>query len=246
MIVFVSGYLGLNALTHMVKSNTIPDLIVLADEDQTKIEEFAVQNSLNYKYYYKNIQVDLAKEYELLNKDWIISFWSSHIIKRDLLECFNYSLNVHPSLVPLHQGNDCAAWTIREKTKAGVSIMTMKNQLDVGDVYIQREISTNEGIRGKELYEILLDECCNIFYDSWMDIYNQKLIPKPQKGLTTFHTRKDTNNDRVKEFDEKITLDEFVTWGLAHDFSPKTTAVMNKNGKQYKIVLDIEVIDERS
>jgi hypothetical protein len=44
----------------------------------------------------------------------------------------------------------------------------------------------------------------------------------------------------VLDADASMTLGEFVTWALAHDFSPGTTAEMACDGRRYKVRLHIE------
>jgi len=241
IVIFASRYLGYQCIEYLAKNKYTISFIVLASAEDRHIEELANIYSIPYAYHYKGIQNDIAKRHEKKG-DWLISFWSTHIIRAELIDCFKNTLNVHPSLVPLNQGNDCASWTIRDQTPAGVSIMTIKKELDKGDVYCYQEYPYSFPITGKQLYDSLLDQCVNFFKEKWSDICAGKLKPKKQSVFSTYHTRSDTNFDRCKKSTEIISLDEVINWILAHDFYPLSSAEVIRNGKKYRLKLSVEEI----
>ncbi len=171
---------------------------------------------------------------------WILSLWNPAILKSKFLDLGKNKLNLHPSLVPNCRGNDTAAWTIRKGLAAGVSLLDMNEGIDTGGVYTQKEVTYSLVESGKSLFEKLQLELISLFIDSWVDIYNGKIVPKPQKGSVTYHDRKQTNDDRIKKISKVMSLGEFITWVSGHDFSPAFTAEVIDNDKTYKITIDIE------
>jgi len=142
--------------------------------------------------------------------------------------------------VPNCQGNDPAAWALRKGLPAGVSLIEMAKQLGKGGIYVQREVSSDFPMKGQVLHQKLLEESVQLFKDSWLSIYDSEIIPRPQTGKITYHTRKQTNADRVQDASKRMSLYEFINWALAHDFSPRTTAEVEFRGRAYKLSLEIE------
>jgi len=241
ILIFANRHLGFKGIEFLIKNDYPISFVVLASDNDKHIEELVKDHSIPYNYYYKGIQKELAKKFNS-GGDWLISFWSSHIIISELINRFSNTLNVHPSLVPLNQGNDCAAWTIRDQTIAGVTIMTINQYVDKGDIYCSQELRYSFPINGKNLYDALLDQCVDFFQEKWSDIYSEKIKPKRQDGFFSYHTRADTNNDRCKKISEVMSLDETIHWILAHDFYPSTTAEIIKNGKKYRLRILVEEI----
>jgi len=242
MVIFARGYFGLKALQFLIDKHYDITMVVISDKNQEELISLVENYSIAYEIYTETLQDELRNKFQDKNLNWIINIWASHILKKDLLNCFEQSLNVHPSLVPLQKGNDCASWGIREKSKFGITLMTMEEDLDKGDVFFQKELKVKEYTQGKKLQEILIDECINTFIENCQDIFDGKIQPKPQKPGGTYHTREDTKRDRFRKNTERMSLEEMVSWILAHDFSDETTAIMQTNNKSYKLTLNIEEI----
>ena len=88
----------------------------------------------------------------------------------------------------------------------------------------------------------LINEANNLFQDNWPSIYAKDLIPYPQNGTASYHTRSETEQDRVRDFSEVTTIGNCLQWVLAHDFSPGTTAELDSNGKKFKVTVSLEEI----
>ena len=82
----------------------------------------------------------------------------------------------------------------------------------------------------------------DLFKDSWESIYFERLKPVPQVGPVTTHTRRQTNTDRVLTFDDRLTIEEFIRWAKAHDFSPGTTAEIRSGDSTYKVFVKLEKV----
>lgn len=241
MIVFAHRWLGMQSLNYLISQGHKIEYVIVSDEMDQNIYEIALSHGIQTYYYHSDIQDFLVENAK--STDWILSFWSPRIISAELLAKFSSSSNVHPSLVPLNQGNDCAAWSIRNDTPAGVSIMTMHSTLDTGDVYAQKQLSWEFPIQGKALHDQLLKLCFDFFVEKWPDMYSGKLLPSPQIGEVTHHTRKQTNQDRKISNLSEIDAETFLRKALAHDFSPKSTLEVKLQNKTYKLTVSLEAIE---
>ncbi len=171
---------------------------------------------------------------------WLLNLWSPHILRAPLLALADHRLNVHPSLVPHCRGNDNAAWTIRKGLPAGVSLIEMGEEVDAGAVYAQREVPYGFPTTGKALHEQLRKEAVALFKASWPEIFAGHMAPRAQAGPATSYTRRATNRDRVLDAKTNESLEEFLRWALAHDFSPATTAEVVYQGRTYRLTVTLE------
>ena len=115
----------------------------------------------------------------------------------------------------------------------------MNDEIDQGDLYYQKEIKYKFPIKGKDLYNIVMDNLIQLFKDKWQDIYRGKITPYKVKNRGKIHTRKATNEDRIMRFDDMMSIKECINWILAHDFSPNTTAELIDNDKRYKLTINV-------
>lgn len=173
---------------------------------------------------------------------WLLNFWSPHVLDAAALRLAEHRLNVHPTLAPHCRGNDNAAWTIRRGLPAGVSLieMTPAPGIDEGDVYAQREVKYVFPMRGAELHALLQREIVGFFKEQWPGISAGRVTPRPQTGPVTTFRRRDTEADRKRGGDDVMPLREWITWALAHDFSPRTTAEVELNGKRYGLTISLQ------
>ena len=155
-------------------------------------------------------------------------------------------MNIHPSLVPHCLGSDSTAWCIREECPAGVSLLEMESLIDTGGVYVQQPVSYDfPSESGGQLHRRLETEAVKLFRRHWPDIYAGRTTPTPQNGLSSYHTRRETNHDRRRMSTDNLgTLEAFMRWVLAHDFAPGTTAEVVHNGAAYRLRLNVERLSE--
>ena len=238
VLVFASKRVGLETVEYLLdKQAPVARVIAGIDADQP-IVEMAVARSIPAEVYGRQTQRALVAAGE--RYDWLLNLWCPHILRRPVLQLADRRLNIHPSLVPHCQGNDNAAWCIRKGLPAGVSLIEMEEQVDVGGVYAQKEVPYVFPIRGKELHEILQREAITLFEESWPAICLGTVAPRPQTGPGSYHTRRQTEGDRVVDADAAMSVDAFLHWVLAHDFHPRTTAECRYQGKTYKLRLTME------
>ncbi|CAM3938390.1 formyltransferase family protein [Pseudoalteromonas byunsanensis] len=239
MLAFMSGWLGKEVLSFLIQDATKPELVVVPNDQEVGIISLCQTFQVPYQIYYSGLQTELAKNQEI-DKQWLLTIWSSIKLEPELIDSFENSLNIHPSLVPLNKGNDCAAWTLRDKTEAGVSIITVAQGIDDGDVYCQKKVHYQFPTKGAQLHEALLDACLNLFKENWTDIESGAIKPIAQTGDAVYHTRKQTNQDRVKEGQEVMSIQDTINWALSHDFNDTSKPEVIIDGVKYKVSVTLE------
>ena len=238
ILIFAGKHVGFELITFMINQHYSIDKLVVSSNSDLELIHLAQTNNIETIIYDSSTQNQLV---ELgIRYDWLLNLWSPYIFKKDFLTLIDKSLNIHPSLLPQCGGNDNAMWTIRKKLPAGVSLIEIANDVDSGDLYIQKKISYSFPTTGKELNIILQDSAIDLFKEAWPKIFNSEIIPVSAKGIPSFHTRKQTNQDRIRNLNDSMTLQDFLLWILAHDFSPNTTAEVEFEGKKYKLAIQIQ------
>lgn len=238
ILVFASRIVGYEALRFLLEEKMPVKKVIAGKPQDRNILALADSFGISVEIFSNMTQADLVEEGKLYT--WILNLWSPHILNTSVLKLAEKRLNIHPGLVPLCRGNDNAAWCIRKGLPAGVALIEMDDKIDAGGVYAQKELPYSFPIRGKELHDILQREAVIFFKEMWQDIYDEKVQPQKQTGVGGYYTREDTERDRVRLEDTTFTLDEWIRWVLAHDFSPGTTAEVKYQDKTYKLSLIIE------
>lgn len=245
ILIFAGSRLGYHCVKYLVEEKVIPDKVIISETGDSKLAGLCARNNVSYEYYSDETQARLVIDYDK-GGDVLCSFWSPYIIQNDLLLAFKKTLNIHPSLVPLQRGNDCATWCLLEETDAGVSLMEISSKLDAGGFYIQEKYEKKPNERGRDLHNKLINLGITLFKRHWYDIFNGKLNPIPQVGVGSYHRRADTNRDRVRDGLERDSLESTLLWILAHDHYPKSTAEVIMGDTRYKITLRMTPVKRES
>ena len=125
--------------------------------------------------------------------DKVISFGYTHIIKPDIINNVKDPIiNLHISYLPYNKGCHPNFYSFLDKTPKGVTIHLIDKGIDTGDILIQKEIKFKiEEDTLKKTYDRLIKEIQDLFIANYIDILNNNIQLKPQKGEGTFHYRKD-------------------------------------------------------
>lgn len=223
---------------YLLDANAPVCRVIVANDADQEILELAAAHQVRTDVYTKDTHPQLVEEGR--HYEWILNLWSPHILRPPVLALATRRLNVHPTLVPHCRGNDGAAWAIRKGLPTGVSLIEMDEAVDTGEVYAQREVPFDFPMRGKELHSMLQRELVTLFKDTWPSIHCGQVVPKPQEGPVSYHTRKETEKDRAQDAKTVFALEDCLSWILAHDFYPGTTAEVRHLGRTYKLTLNIE------
>jgi folate-dependent phosphoribosylglycinamide formyltransferase PurN len=238
LLVFAGKRVGAALLCYLVERNEPIGQVIAASSADTRILDLCKRTGIRCDIFHEEIGERLAAANERFG--WLLNLWSPHVIRSNVLALAEHRLNLHPSLVPHARGSDSSAWTIRKGLPAGVSLINITEVLDEGGVYAQKQLEVAFPLRGSDLHDRLQDEIIALFEATWPEIRSGKLLAIPQHEGGSYHRRKETNADRVREATSMSSLEEAVIWMLAHDFYPGTTAEMSLNGDRYRLRLAVE------
>lgn len=242
ILLLASKEIGFNVFSYLLKKKFKVSRCLVGSNDDTSLIKLAKKQNISVEVFSKDIQNKMEKEGS--SYKWLLNIWCPHILSKKFLSLADKRVNIHPAIVPLCRGNDCAAWTIRKDMPAGVSLLEMETGIDTGGVYTQKRLSTVQGERGRDMHRRLLNAAEELFKKSWQDIFLGKIVPLAQNGSGNLHTRKETEADRKRDGSERMSLSEMINWALAHDFSPKTTAEVNLDNNRYSIEIKMRQLDK--
>jgi methionyl-tRNA formyltransferase len=241
ILLFASKYVGRELAAYLLAGDTPIKRVIVGNDDDGVILSMAEQARIDAEVYGPATQENLRRSDQRFT--WLLNLWSPHILKPETLALADRRLNVHPGLVPHCRGNDNAAWAVRRNLPAGVSLIEMGAAIDSGDIYAQSIVESPFPTSGKALHELLQHESVNLFKNNWPDICSGKMIPTPQADGGSYFRRRDTNRDRVRNGDDEFSVQQLLSWALAHDFYPGTTAEVRIHGSRYSVRVTINELD---
>jgi methionyl-tRNA formyltransferase len=238
ILIFAGKRVGSELLRYLIDRKDPIDYVVAASDADQDILSLCRETNIAHGVF----QPELIERLVAAGRyyDWILDLWSPHILQKAVLQLATHRANLHPSLVPHARGADSTAWILRKGIPAGVSILEMTETIDGGGLYAQKKVDFEFPINGRNLHTRLQDEMVELFRQVWPKMLSGEVIVRPQPTGGTYHRRKQTNEDRVQDENTSMTLGDAVTWMLAHDFYPGTTAELVRKGEKFRVRVSIE------
>jgi len=122
---------------------------------------------------------DLLRGWE---PDVIVVTAYGRILPRNILELPRHGcINVHASLLPRYRGAAPIAWAIaRGETETGVTIMQMSEEMDAGDILLQRSTPIGAHETAVDLSERLSHLGADALMETLAALARGELVPVPQ------------------------------------------------------------------
>lgn len=136
------------------------------------VKEFAIDKNLKLFQPEKiTNNTEFKEEIKSLNPDLVCVVSYGVILPKSFLKIPKYGcINVHPSMLPKYRGSAPIQWAILNGDKTtGVTIMYLNEQMDAGDIIIQKEVEIGEDETTGELW----DRLSKIGADLLVDVANQ-------------------------------------------------------------------------
>ena len=136
-------------------------------------------------YTEKRIEINYVKK---LKPDFIISYNYHYIVAKEIIDFVGGNIiNLHISYLPWNRGSYPNIWSFLEATPKGVSIIYMSEEVDAGDIIVQKEIFFDEDQETlKSSYEKLHQQMQELFKKNWNKIKAKQIKPQKQKGQGNF------------------------------------------------------------
>ena len=150
----------------------------------SEVKEYALEKGLEVLQ-----PVKLRENDEILNKikaltpDLICVVAYGKILPKEILEIPKHGcINVHPSLLPRYRGPAPIQWAILNgDEKTGVTIMYLAEEMDAGDIILQKEVQILENETSGELWDRLSKIGANLLVEALKQIEKGK-APRIKQG----------------------------------------------------------------
>ncbi len=135
-----------------------------------------------------------------LNPEMIVVAAFGQILPKDIIEFPKLGcLNIHPSLLPKYRGAAPLNWSIiRGEPKTGVTIMLMDEEMDSGDILLQKETPLGATETYGQLHDRLAKEGANLLMTAIEQVIAGTALRQPQDfSAVTFAPRLTKETGRI-------------------------------------------------
>ncbi|MFN4228011.1 MAG: methionyl-tRNA formyltransferase [Candidatus Ratteibacteria bacterium] len=253
IIFFGSDNFGIPSLEMLKRNFEVVCVVTSPDKPKgrglkispTPVKEWAIANGINV-YQPERFEESFIDKIKKILPDLIILISYGKILPSSILKIPKIaSINVHPSLLPKYRGPAPIEWAlINGETKTGITIIKMDENIDTGQIIIQKEVEISPFDNAFTLKNRLSFLASDLLYEG-IKIVKQGGKTYPQKGEISY-ARKLKKEDGLIKWDstaEKIhnLVRGVIIWPTAYTYlstnSTKKlvkiykTEIGNKKGK---------------
>ena len=121
---------------------------------ETPVKTYAKSVGLDV-YQFENFKQDGAKVIRKLKPDVLVLVAFGVILSREVLD-IALPINLHGSLLPLYRGpSPIQTAILRGEKETGITIMKMADEVDAGDILLQKKVKIEENDNSKTLFDKL-------------------------------------------------------------------------------------------
>lgn len=166
------------------------------------IKNYAIKKNISYYQPINLKSLDFTEEIKKLKPDFIIVV-AFRMIPKIIWEIPKYgTINLHASLLPNYRGSAPINWAIINNEKiTGVTSFYIDENIDTGDMLLQKKIEIDEKINAGELHDKLQYLAADVIQKTIDGILENKIKPIKQKDISDLKT--------AYKFDKKNTL---INW----------------------------------
>lgn len=151
------GRAAKECLLQLLADGTFDKQLLVYTHQGHRNEEFIeLLNNLGIEYSTESINDNLNKV-KVFSPDYLISVYYRILIKNVMLEMVDFkTMNLHPSLLPDYKGCFSSVWAILNgESETGISFHYITDQLDSGNIILQKKLKIGEDDTAYSLYHKL-------------------------------------------------------------------------------------------
>jgi len=197
------------------------------------VKELALSHGLKVVQPVKIKDENFYRELMAVVPEFIIVVAYGRILPNEILEMPKiYCINVHASLLPKYRGAAPIQWALLNgEKKTGVTTMLISEELDTGDVLLQREIEIKDDDTSETLFERLSALGAATLIKTIKGVREGKIKPFPQQGEATYAPPLKKDDGRI---DWQRTAEEL--FNFVRGMYPWPSAFCYLNNERIKIV----------
>jgi methionyl-tRNA formyltransferase len=182
-IVYLSGGARESALRYLVEhgENVCGVITPFLTESNRRFER-VITTAVEYEIpVFQVKREEVEKVLTKLAPDIIVSCGYPYILNKKTISLASYAINVHPTLLPKYRGYRSGAYVlINGEKKTGVTVHFLTEEMDRGDIILQREIDISIFDTLKSVYRKIQKIEPNTLYDAIQLLKSNEFVPLPQ------------------------------------------------------------------
>ncbi|MGQ4554921.1 formyltransferase family protein [Halobellus sp. GM3] len=184
---------------------------------------------------------------EDIQPDAVVAAGYPYIVPEEILTIPERGcINVHPGYLPQGRGYYPNVWSIVENLPAGGTVHYMDTGIDTGDIIARKRVEKQFSDDAKSLYERIERTSVRLFKQAWPEIESGDVTATEQSDDKAIYHRKSDFKDLCQiNPSETHTAREFLNVLRALTFPPHENAMLEMDGKQYTIEIDITPVGDR-
>lgn len=190
-------------------------------------------------------QLSLVKD---IQPDAVVAAGYQHIVPEEILTIPERGcINVHPGYLPHGRGFYPNVWSIVEDLPVGGTVHYMDTGIDTGDIITREQVKKQFSDDAKSLYKRIERTSVRLFKRVWPEIESGEITATKQSDSeATYHSKSDFKELCHIDPSETYTAQEFLNVLRALTFQPYENAMLEIDGKQYSIEVDITPVGDHS
>lgn len=194
------------------------------------VKELALKKHIPV-YQFKNINQDGVEILKNFNPDVLVLVAFGQILKQDILN-IALPINLHGSLLPKYRGpSPIQTAILKGEKQTGVSIIKMIDEVDAGDVLLQKEVEINDEDNSGSLFEKIADTGAKAIVEGLDLISSKKAVFVPQEHKKSTYTSILTKENSKLDFNES----SFNIVNKIRAYNPSPVAFFELNNVKYKV-----------
>ena len=137
-----------------------------------------------------------------------ISIYFSKIFKQELIDKFEYFVNLHNGPLPRYRGVNPINWALKNKeSQHGVTLHTIESGIDTGKILDQIMFPINDDMEVIDVYNLCLRNGIKILERSIFNLDNIEPL-KQDDNFSTYYSKKDFEKLGDRKYFTRDTLEE--------------------------------------
>lgn len=218
------------------------DLGVIVTTSENKISSLATNAEISSIIFKSDDKVFEVSTAEKENFDLGFLLWWPRITKDPLLSMPKYGfINTHPSFLPYGRGKHYNFWTLVEEVPFGVSLHTVDEGVDTGDIIAQRKIDYDWEDNGGSLYSKAQLEMVELFKETYPKLRTLNFNRSNQDlKRGSFHKAKELDKASVINLDADYSARHLLNLLRARTFAGQPACYFTENGQDYEVRVEIK------
>jgi len=249
LVILANHNNGCNIISYLIKQNDADIRAVVTYEDSpdhwwASVKGLAEREKLKLIIYRDEEQ--LHNSLKDLEFDLLLSVSWRHKVSKRVLDLAKVgSINFHNSLLPKHRGAYSNVYPILlGDEESGVTLHWMTENLDDGDIIIQRKFEIKEWDTAKEAFKKVNENYLSMFKEAWPQVDKWKAMGQPQKQKgAVYHSKKDFENSNKIDSNKMVKIKDFINFLRAKTFEPyykNAYFIDEKTGKKIFVSINLK------